>query len=140
MTDYQHLLLATDLTESSKTVAKKAVSLARHFKAKLSLIHVVDYTPSYGYLYVADVSDDLVKRAKTELCNWGKEFEIPESDQIVEMGSIKNEVLGVAADRQADLILVGSHGPHGLAKLLGSTASAIVNSAECDTLVIRSED
>ena len=53
------------------------------------------------------------------------------------LGSTKHEVLSMAKDKQVDLIVAGSHGKHGLALLLGSTANAILNSAECDVLIVR---
>jgi len=43
----------------------------------------------------------------------------------------------VAGEIKADLIVVGSHGRHGLGLLLGSTASSVVHHAACDVLAVR---
>ena len=56
---------------------------------------------------------------------------------MLESGLIKNEILRVASEYKIDLIVAGSHGKHGLALLLGSTAHAILNSAPCDMLIVR---
>ena len=44
---------------------------------------------------------------------------------------------GVADEAGADLIVVGSHGRHGLALLLGSTANGVLHGAMCDVLAVR---
>jgi universal stress protein A len=63
----------------------------------------------------------------------------PEKIIKIEFGSVKNEVLRVAEEIGADLIVIGSHGRHGLSRLLGSSTSGIVQGAECDVLTIRVE-
>ena len=56
--------------------------------------------------------------------------------RFLEFGSTKNEVLRVAEEQKIDLIVTGSHGKHGLALLLGSTAQAILHGAHCDMLIV----
>jgi universal stress protein A len=43
----------------------------------------------------------------------------------------------IAKERGVDLIVVGSHGRHGLQLLLGSTANGVLHLAECDVLAVR---
>lgn len=43
----------------------------------------------------------------------------------------------LAKEQRCDLIVVGSHGRHGLALLLGSTANDILHGAPCDVLAVR---
>ncbi len=50
------------------------------------------------------------------------------------------EIVRLAEQEQIDLIIVGSHGRHGLALLLGSTASNVLHHAKCDVLAIRLQD
>ena len=57
--------------------------------------------------------------------------------RFLEFGSTKNEVLRIAEAHKVDLIVAGSHGKHGLALLLGSTAHAILHGAHCDMLIVR---
>jgi universal stress protein A len=47
------------------------------------------------------------------------------------------EIPAFAEGAGVDLIVTGSHGPHGLGRLLGSTADGIVHRAHCDVLVAR---
>jgi universal stress protein A len=56
------------------------------------------------------------------------------------VGSPKTEILGLAEEKSTDLIVVGSHGRHGLGVLLGSTATSLLNHARCDILAVRLTD
>ncbi len=56
---------------------------------------------------------------------------------LVRMLRTKEGILGAAREHGADLIVVGSHGRHGLALLLGSTANAVLHGAPCDVLAVR---
>ena len=50
------------------------------------------------------------------------------------------EIVRIAEQEQVDLIIVGSHGRHGLALLLGSTANSVLHHATCDVMAIRLQD
>ena len=52
-------------------------------------------------------------------------------------GQPRQEVHRLAKEQRCDLIVVGSHGRHGLALLLGSTANDILHGAPCDVLAVR---
>ena len=67
-------------------------------------------------------------------------IQVPRERQHIEFGSVKSIVLSNAKAMNVDLIVIGSHGRHGLARLLGSSANAIMNGAECDVLLIRASE
>lgn len=77
------------------------------------------------------------KQAEKELAALGKQLGLNANYYVMKFGSIKKEILRVAQERQIDLIIIGSHGKHGLGRLLGSTANAIVHGAQCDVLIVR---
>ncbi len=56
---------------------------------------------------------------------------------VVSAPSTKEGILDAAREHGVDLIVVGSHGRHGLALLLGSTANAVLHGAPCDVLAVR---
>jgi universal stress protein A len=60
--------------------------------------------------------------------------------QVVTAVSTKEGILEAAVEHQADLIVVGSHGRHGFALLLGSTANAVMHGAPCDVLAVRIQE
>ena len=141
---YKHLIVAVDLHPNcDQTLLEHAKQLATQHQAKITLVHAIEHMNAYGmmqaYPAVVELEDEMVKQAKQAMNDMGKKFNLSEADQIVSVGSPKLVVLDTAKHLQADLILVGSHGRHGLAVLLGSTANAILHNATCDVLVVRTE-
>jgi universal stress protein A len=139
MKKYRHVLLATDLVDDAGTVAKRAADMAEMLGADLSMIHVVEPLPGYGYAFIApnEIENELVIEAKKQLAKLGKKHGVPEDRQVVLVGPTKTEILECADDVKADLIIVGSHGRHGLGILLGSTANAVIQGAKCDVFTVR---
>lgn len=139
---YRHILLTTDLTEQSKKTALKALQVAEQYGARLTILHVVEPLPPYalGYMGSVKLEEELLAYATTNLTQLAKELVVPPSDQRIAVGSVKSNILIVAKELDVDLIIMGSHGRHGLDKLIGSTAAAILHGAECDVLVVRIPD
>ncbi|MHA7840265.1 MAG: universal stress protein [Gammaproteobacteria bacterium] len=143
MITYQHILFASDLSPESITIGKKARAIAQQHNATLSIAHVIDYAPLiYGGGEFATpinttLEETLEKQAKASLRQQGEELEIPEDQQWTPMGNTKNEIVQLAQQIHADLIVIGAHDRHGFALLLGSTANAIIHTLPCDVLTIR---
>lgn len=137
---YKHILLATDLTDDAGSfVVKKVRKIQQLTHAKLDIVHVVEPLPghSYAYLGVEDIEGQLMEESRKLLKKLGKQLEVPEKNQWVEVGPTKSRILEVADKAGVDLIVCGSHGRHGLSLLLGSTANAILHGAKCDVLTVR---
>lgn len=141
---YQHLLLAVDLTEESQQVAEKAVALAKLNDAKLSLIHVIEPL-SFAYggdvpMDLSTIQEQLDEHAQQRLEIFAEGLEIEAQQRHVVSGHTESEIHRIAKEQQVDLIVVGSHGRHGLALLLGSTANGVLHGAKCDVLAVRVKD
>jgi universal stress protein A len=143
MSLYKHILFATDFTEHSNEVATKAHQLATINNAELSIVHIVDYIPitdaTYGPIipYNGDLLEQLMSSAKERLAKLANDLGIAKENQWLETGSPKLELVRIAKENKVDLIVVGSHGRHGLALLLGSTANGVLHHAKCDVLAVR---
>ncbi len=143
MNNYQHILLAVDFFEQSDIVINRASDLANRYQAKLSIVHVVDSLPITDAGYGADIpfnldlTAELMESAKKRLAELAQKLAVAEDCQWLEMGSPKTEIIRIATENQVDLIVVGSHGRHGLALLLGSTANGVLHYAPCDVLAVR---
>lgn len=142
MDNYKHLLLATDLSADGLDVGERAVAMAKQHDAKLTLLHVVDYVPldlSNDMMLAepVDVDNQLVEDARTNLDRLAGELGVAYADHLVTLGSTGAEIRRVAEEKGVDLIIVGSHGRHGLSLLLGSTANAVLHGAPCDVLAVR---
>lgn len=138
---YKKVLFATDFDEVGIKAAHKAKKIADENKAKLFLVHVVEPIPAYaypGFAGFAEVEVSIREQAEQELNSLADKLGVDAAHRFLEFGSTKNEVLRVAEENHVDLIVTGSHGKHGLALLLGSTANAILHGAQCDMLIVRS--
>jgi len=145
MNSYKHILLAVDFSEHGKQVAAKAKQLADHNNALLSLVHVVENLPitdaAYGPIpFDVDLTQEWLDASKKRLADLGATLGVSEQRQWLEMGSAKLEIVRIAEENDVDLIVVGSHGRHGLALLLGSTANGVLHHAKCDVLAVRLKD
>lgn len=139
---YKKILLALDLSANTELLCARAKELADLYQAQLGLIHVVEpMVLEYAYdalpIIPVGVDEELRIRAHKQLLRRGDAMAIPEQLCWVELGGTKHEILRVAKEHGFDLIIVGSHGRHGAALLLGSTANAVLHGAPCDVLAVR---
>ena len=138
---YKKVLFATDFDDVGISAAHKAKKISDENKAELILVHVVEPIPAYaypGFAGFAEVEISIREQAEKELNALAERLGVDAKHRLLEFGSTKNEVLRVAQEHNVDLIVTGSHGKHGLALLLGSTANAILHGADCDVLIVRS--
>ncbi|MDP3589591.1 MAG: universal stress protein [Methylobacter sp.] len=146
MESYKHILLAADFSEHGEAVAERAKNLAEKYQAKLSIVHVMDNLlitdAAYGSTipFDLDLTAELMAAAKKRLANLAEKLNITEDCRWMETGSPKLEIIRVAEENKVDLIVVGSHGRHGFALLLGSTANGVLHHALCDVLAVRLHD
>ena len=142
MDAYKHILVALDLSNEAQQVAERGRDLAAHYDAKMSLIHVVEpvvVDNSYDLMtsLPAELDDSLLERARTFLTQISNQLQLGEVEQIVTLGSTRGEIFRVAQEQAVDLIVIGTHGRHGVGLLLGSTANAILHGTPCDVHAIR---
>jgi universal stress protein A len=142
MADYQHILVAVDFSSETEYVVDKALELASKQGAKVSFIHVVEYT---GYLYPPDTpmpldldfEQQLVDKATESLGVLAESHGLADAPRYVEVGSPMQEIVRIAQAHDTDLIVIGSHGRHGFQRILGSTASGVLHLSTCDVLAVR---
>jgi len=139
MKNYHHILIASDLTDASKLATERAVEMAKLCSAKISMIHVIEPIPAYGYLGVTEIESPHIDHAKDEMKKIADKFGISEANLHIEVGPTKVEIHEMAEKLKADLIVTGSHGRHGIGLLLGSTSNAVLHGAHCDVLVVRAK-
>lgn len=136
---YKQILFATDLTEDTDYIIEKVRTIRGYTGGTLSIVHVVEPLPGYSYAYlgIEDIEGQLIEEAKQSIEKLGEKLNVAKKDLFVEVGPTKTKILKIAEDVNADLIVCGSHGRHGLSLLLGSTANAILHGAKCDVLTVR---
>jgi len=139
---YNHILVAVDLTEECDPVIHRARELSVSNGAKLSLVHLGE---PMAMAFGGDVPMDLSQlqqqqfdQAKERLDRLIVKYpELSKEYSHLTYGQPRQEIHHLAKEQTCDLIVVGSHGRHGLALLLGSTANDVLHGAPCDVLAVR---
>jgi universal stress protein A len=141
MPDYRRIMLAVDLTEESVVIAQRAVRLSEAFGAELHVVHVIEpLSLAYGGdipMDLSTVQEQIHDQARSHLAEFAATLQIPAERQHLIFGRPESEIQRTAESVGADVIVVGSHGRHGLALLLGSTANGVLHGATCDVLAVR---
>ena len=147
-TMFKHILLATDGSAASENAAQLAVDLARTHGARLTAVYVVDPYPflSIGqtnplgfqsYMAAAQQSASEAHAKVAALCSQGDTPVVLQA-RMVENVAAAPGIVQLAVDEGADLIVVGSHGRSGMARLmLGSVANKVVAESPVPVLVVR---
>jgi len=147
MENYRNILCATDFSDHCRVAAERAVDLARRYGAKLTLLHVVEHFPVDRSN--ADIAPEDVdpmhyheEKARKSLSETAKRLNFPDVRQEVRfcMESAQREILRYVEERAIDLVVIASHGRHGITSILGSTTYGLTHKAPCDVLAVRARD
>jgi nucleotide-binding universal stress UspA family protein len=147
--DIQTILVATDFSTASKAATTYAFHLARALGARVILLHVVPERDVeimgalYGHLQSYISRDALIQPFYTEaekrlaaLVDNANAQELVQERCIV-IGQPASEIVSWATAKQAQIILVGTHGRSGFDRvLLGSVAEHVLRLASCAVLVV----
>jgi nucleotide-binding universal stress UspA family protein len=141
------ILLPTDFSECARRAVPYAADLARLAGARVVCLHVVEpVVPAVGWTPLAepmpagDISEQLEDSAARELPRFAgcEEFAGLEVEDLIVRGEAASEIVRVARERAADLIVISSHGRAGLGRILfGSTAESVVRHAHCPVFVVK---
>jgi len=141
---YRHILLATDFSSNSEQAAHRAIELSRQYKAQLEVLHIVEEVALYNDIYdpvIADIPlrDDTPRiQAEDSMQKFAVRTGLPKDTRLeVQWGRPEWAVVSWAREHNVDLIVTGSHGRHGLQRLLGSVSSRVLHQSPCDVLVVR---
>jgi universal stress protein A len=141
MPGYKKILVLLDLSDDSEQVAIAARDLAAHSNASMLVLHVVEFMPveplGESLMPTAQIEDELIKRSREKLDALIERLALPRSVGRVESGNTKAEILRVAEEEKADLIVLGSRERHGLAILVNFTEDTVLHAAHCDVLAVR---
>ena len=141
MSTYKHLLIGLDLSPESQQVVDRVKQLFADREVKISVCHILEPLAfTYGGDIPVDLSDvqsQLEQQARERLAKLAQEINVPTEDQHIVLGQPANEMHRMARESDVDLIIVGSHGRHGLALIFGSTSNSVPHGAQCDVLAVR---
>jgi nucleotide-binding universal stress UspA family protein len=146
----RRILVATDFSEPSEAAVRYGMEVAQRFDATLHLLHVVDDLAAHPSALDVIPEDTGVVQAQLEAEAHANLASLqPDPDGFgprVEMHvavspSPARAILAYARDAAVDLIIVGTHGRHGLAHFfLGSVAQHVARLADCPVLTVRAHE
>lgn len=139
MLPIKKIVCPTDFSEPSMAALDAACEMAQHFGAELKVVHVLPSTPVFpgdvaaaAALRYYPSDEERRDEARGQLANLVQE-RVPEDLHVVtdvQMGDAPLEITRVAADDNADLIVIGTHGETGWRFVaIGSVAAKVVRMA-----------
>jgi universal stress protein A len=141
MAGYRKVLVLLDLSDDSEQVVIAGRDLAAYSNASLVALHVVEFVPvepmGESLMPTMQIEEDLVKRSRERLQELVTRLKLERTSCRVEIGNTKAEILRVAEEEHADLIVLGSRERHGLAILVNFTEDTVLHAAHCDVLAVR---
>jgi nucleotide-binding universal stress UspA family protein len=142
----RRILHPSDFSSASRAAFRKAIDMAKASRAELLLLHVVSPVvpvPGDGY-----VSPEMYEQLSASSRAWAqkrldslvaqaKKSRARVKGFILE-GAASDEIVRFARARRVELIVMGTHGRKGIAKLfVGSVADRVVAAATCPVLTVR---
>jgi universal stress protein A len=142
---YRNILAAVDITDEAEEILKAARAIANDKKSTISVVTVLrPMAEFYVNLYSTlednagiGIDSKAVEHATAWLSDLAKRNGIDASAVNVIIGTPAVEIRRMAEKLDADLIVLGTHGRHGLGLMLGSTANAVLHGAPCNVLAIK---
>jgi universal stress protein A len=137
------ILFCTDFSENSQPAWELAVDYAQGFGAQLVILHVIDYQSLPGYVdwgeklrELLDNVDSIVSErleAMVESCA----DRVKDVKVISRTGMTAKEIVAIADEESADLIVVGTHGRTGVKHLvMGSVARSVLRTSFRPVLIV----
>lgn len=141
---YKHIVVGTDFSDLGDVALVRAAELAIDLQAKLTLVHVVSEEDAPNPMYSThEVRQHVERLEKThtrlagELASKKSKTGHIEVGFEIRTGTPADQILLVAEEKHADLIVIASNGQRGFTRwLLGGTADRVVRGATRDVLVV----
>lgn len=140
---FTQILVPTDFSNGSRLAVDYALELARRLGATVHLLHVVEDPSVAGMFTEAYVDLALIRKerrcdARHRMNGLLNDLHGTTITDEIASGPVAQTIAGIAADRGADFIVMGTHGRTGLAHVLvGSVAEQVIRIAGCPVLTVR---
>jgi len=142
----RRILHPSDFSAASNAAFKKAIEVAKASRAELLIVHVINpIVPVAGEGYVSPkMYEDLAASTRAwarkqldKLMVKAKKSGVRGNGVLAE-GAAHEQIARIAKTKRADLVVMGTHGRSGFAKLfLGSVAGRVVAAAPCPVLTVK---
>lgn len=133
------ILHPTDFSPPSEHARKIAQGLARDYDARLIVLHAIE-PPLFSNQAAGETPEARAYRnsARDKISGLVEAGSPLPAETLLSDGIASAEIVRVAAERQCDLIVIGSHGRTGIGRvLMGSVAEEVSRKAPCPVLIVR---
>ena len=138
---FHRVLIATDFGECSGQVIEVGVDLARRFGASVVVMHATEPRAALTERAVEPATTDAVEaadRRRLEELATSIRKEGTHAEAVLRSGPASESILRAIDATQADAVVIGTHGRHGLSRaLLGSVAERVVHGASVPVMTVR---
>jgi nucleotide-binding universal stress UspA family protein len=145
MKPFHRILVATDLTATSEPAFAEAIEMAKGGDTELLIAHafqppnVAQAQAAAGGVYeewIRNLRDQTEERLEPLVERAAKEG--VKAEKLVLSGTAYEAITEAAKEKEADLVIMGTHGRKGVSKFfLGSVASRVISTAHCPVLTVR---
>lgn len=139
------ILVPVDFSDHSQKALRYALAFAKQFDAEVTLVHIVEqmvypgdwmYPPMAVTDFATEKREQMISRLRSLDAGSGVK-----THHLVRLGRAWQEVIEIAREQKADMIILATHGYTGLKHvLLGSVAEKIVRHAPCPVLSVRPDE
>ena len=142
---YTNILLTTDFSELSVRAVSHAISIARQFKSKIYILHVMEpiLSPveySWGSVQIDTIENTRQENTEKNLMAWC-ELHVPDDIDtriLIRKGIAVSEIISVIKEYSIDLICMATHGHTGISHVIfGSTTEQILKKSTIPVLSVR---
>ena len=140
--DIKNVLVPTDFSVPSKAAVNYGVALARKFRARLTLLHVLSPQPLLSE--AAELDPGLEEELGQDALQQLSELVVPEDQDdldlrtVVKLGGIQKAIINTVKEQDVDLVVLGTHGYGRLGRfVLGSTTEAVLRKLSVPVLTVR---
>lgn len=142
------ILVPTDFSEYSDRALAQALDIAKQYKSKVFLLHVV-HEHVYSSAFDLALSEEAVRQIKDETTAWAEESlkeqldSFPEAKEVEVVTNVREgvpyeEILKEGKEKGIDLIVIASLGRTGIAKyLMGGVARNVLKGSKCPVLLTK---
>jgi Universal stress protein UspA and related nucleotide-binding proteins len=140
----KNIICSTDFSDNSNQAVPYGIALAKKFRARLYMCHVIDLSAitAYGEIisYPGAQQNLIMNYTHKQLKQLIGEEPI-EWEPLIIIGHAADEIVNMAKEKNVDLTIVTTHGRSGLKRLiLGSVTGRLMQTLPCPLLIVRSSE
>jgi nucleotide-binding universal stress UspA family protein len=146
---FKRIIVPIDLSDCSRKALEYAAATARAHSSKLTVLHVYEGSYAEPYIKAAnseEEADEIMKEIErvneTKYDEFLKTIDLSgvEYEKLLKKGIPETDIVEIAMEQQANLIVMGTHGRSGIKHILiGSTAEEVVRAVHCDIIIVKPE-